>query len=214
MSLSAEIDTARLSVLLDVRHPFAYLAFQPTAALAESLGLEINWLPLGVPALNAPKPALETDDRGTRHRRSRARAIAREIETYAAARGLALRDYYRVETADAAELGWLWVRDRHPEQLQRYLAELFGAYWSQGLDASDIDQVEALVDGSGADGAAFLTWSLEEGPPASAALAAELRSRGLFQVPAYVVDGDVFYGRQHLPMIQWILEGRSGAIPI
>ena len=42
----------------------------------------------------------------------------------------------------------------------------------------------------------------------------ELRSAGLFQVPAYVVEDEVFYGRQHLPMIGWILDGRSGPVPI
>jgi 2-hydroxychromene-2-carboxylate isomerase len=41
-----------------------------------------------------------------------------------------------------------------------------------------------------------------------------LQERGLFQVPAYLVEEEVFYGRQHLPMIRWILAGRSGPIPI
>ena len=60
----------------------------------------------------------------------------------------------------------------------------------------------------------ILEWAGDAGPAAAASLDAELRGFGLFQVPAYVVDGEVFYGRQHLPMIEWILNSRSGSAPI
>ena len=65
-----------------------------------------------------------------------------------------------------------------------------------------------------AKGDSFLEWSGREGPLVASRLAAELQERGLFQVPAYLVEEEVFYGRQHLPMIRWILAGRSGPIPI
>jgi 2-hydroxychromene-2-carboxylate isomerase len=214
MTLCADIDRAELTVLLDIRHPLSYLAFHPAVAFAESLGIDINWLPLTAPTLNPPTEPREDDDRGIRHRRHRAQAIAREIETYAAAQGLVLHDCYRSGDADAANLGWLWVRDRHPDRLPSYLAELLRSYWSLELDPSSSEQVAALVDALEADGTSFLDWLARQGPPVAAALAEELRDRGLFQVPAYVVGEEVFYGRQHLPMIRWILEGRSGPIPI
>ena len=43
MSLS-RIDEAPLSVLLDIRHPFAYLALGPAAALAQELGIDLALL--------------------------------------------------------------------------------------------------------------------------------------------------------------------------
>ena len=214
MSLSAGLDRARLSVLLDFRHPLAYLALHPAIAFGESLSLEINWLPACVPALRPPAATRDGDNRGARHRRVRAEAIAREIDTYAAAQGLVLREPYRSDDADAGDLGWLWVRDRTPGRLQTYLTELFRGYWALELDAASLQQVAALVDSVAGEGAAFLDWSAGEGPSAAAALRDELRERGLFGVPAYVVEDEVFYGRQHLPMIRWILEGRSGPIPI
>jgi len=214
VSLSADIDRARLSVLLDLRHPLAYLALHPAAALAESLAIEVNWLPLVVPTLKPPSEPRPGDDRGTLHRRHRARAIAREIETYAAAQDRVLKDYYRGGDVAAANLAWLWVRDRHAERSLKFLQELFRAYWSLELDASSTEQVAALVDSVVGEGSAFQSWSTGEGPGAAAALAAELRERGLFGVPAYVVEDEVFQGRQHLPMIRWILEGRSGPVPI
>ena len=214
MNFSAGLEDSRLSILLDLRHPFAYLALQPAIEFGESEGVEVNWLPLTTPTLKSPSEPRAGDDRGVRHRRFRAAAIAREIETYGAAQGLVLRDYYRSTPVDAANFAWLWVRARHPAKLQVYLTELFRSYWSLGLDASSEKVVASLLDSIAAEGSNYLAWLRDEGPATTTALADELRDFGLFQVPAYVVDAEVFYGRQHLPMIRWILNGRSGSIPI
>ena len=37
---------------------------------------------------------------------------------------------------------------------------------------------------------------------------------GVFETPAYLVDGEVFLGRAHLPMVRWILSNRAGPPPI
>ncbi len=214
MNWAREIDAAPLCVVLDVRHPLAYLALHPGIAFGESQSIEISWLPLNVAPLNGPAPAGVDDDRGTRHRRYRAQAREREIAIYADAQGVVLRDYYRSGNVDAANLGWLWVREQHSEKLCPYLAELFRRYWSRELDAASGDQVASLLDSLKANGAAFLEWALVQGPAAASSLAEELRGRGIFQVPGYIVEDEVFYGRQHLPMLRWILEGRSGPAPI
>lgn len=210
----AGLDDARLSVLLDLRHPLAYLALHPAVAFADRHGIAVNWLPLSVPPLKAPTVERADDDRGLRHRRHRARAVAREIETYAAARGLALRDPYRSGSVDAAHLGWLWLRERDPQRLPAFLVELFRRYWCLEIDASDPGAVAGLIATLGGDAHGFAGFAAEEGPQLGADLADELRGRGLFQVPAFVVEEEVFYGRQHLPMIRWILEGRTGPVPI
>jgi len=214
LTLAAGIDAAKLSVLLDLRHPFSYLAFRPTVALAESLGIRVNWLPLEAPPLKAPSAPGPDDDRGIRHRRARALAIAREIETYAAAQGLVVRDAYREGPADAANLAWLWLRDRQPDRLEAFLAELLRSYWASELDPAKVAPVAGVLAAVGAEATGFAAWASGPGPAAAEAVAAELRERGLFGVPAFLVEDQVFYGRQHLPMIRWILEGRRGPGPI
>jgi 2-hydroxychromene-2-carboxylate isomerase len=205
---------APLHVLLDVRHPMAYLALGPTLALEAAHAARFDWLPLAVPPPRPPSEPRPTDDRGIRHRRRRARAIAREIDTYAAAQGLTIPDCHRSGDAAAAHLGWLFVRARNREGLTTYLSSVFRAYWSHGMDASSLEQAADHVAGAGGDRTSFLSWAVDEGPAAAAALEADVRSLGLFQVPAYVIEGEVFHGRQHLPMIRWILQGRSGSPPV
>ncbi len=218
MSLLAELSKARLVVLLDLRHPLACLALEPTLEMLDALGLEtgpdVDWLPLPVPPLKAPGDAGPDDDRGTRHRRYRAEAIAREIQTYGAAQGRVLEEPYRDGPADAAVRGWLWLRARHRPRLVEGLRALFDAYWRVDLDPADDAQVAAVLDAVEADGPGFRSWSAEAGAREAESLAGRLREIGLFNVPAYVVEDEVFYGRQHLPMIRWILEGRTGRVPI
>ena len=214
MTLASSIDSARLSVMLDIRHPTAYLALHPAAALASELGIEINWLPLVVPPLLPPSTPGPEDDRGTRHRRYRAQAIARDIETYAEVQGLVPRDYYRDPDPAAINLAWLWVRDQHRDRLLPWLAEAFRAYWALELDPSSEEEVAGLIDSLDGDRSKFLAWCIDDGPLAASLLADELRERGLFGVPCYVVEDEVFLGRQHLPMIRWILDGRRGPVPI
>ncbi len=214
MTRTAELEQSRLTVLLDVRHPLAYLALGPATALGKAEGIEINWLPLATPPLHAPTTPSPTDDRSVRHRRYRATAIAREVAVYARAQNLLLRDYYRAADADAAHLGWLWIRDRYPDRLGSYLHELFRSYWALELDASSTANVATLLEAIQTDGAGFRAWAETEGRAAATALDAELRTHGLFGVPAYVLEDEVFYGRQHLPMIRWILGDRQGPGPI
>jgi hypothetical protein len=39
----------------------------------------------------------------------------------------------------------------------------------------------------------------------------QLASDGLWTVPGYLVGGEVFIGRQHLPMVEWIATEASEA---
>ncbi len=71
-----------------------------------------------------------------------------------------------------------------------------------------------VIDAVGVDAGGFEAWSAERGPATVAALEEELRDRGMGGAPCYWIDGELFLGRQHLPMIRWILGGREGPGPI
>lgn len=214
MSHAANLESARLTVALDVRHPFAYLALRPTIAFGEETGLEINWLPLVGPTLKKPSTPGADDDRGIRHRRHRARTIAREIAIYAEAQGLVVEEPYRDGPADAAHLGWLWMRAKARPRLEPFLEDLFRRYWTLALDANSTDEVAEIVEHHGGPAESFRTWASTEGPVVADGLASSLRAAGITQAPAYLIDDEVFWGRQHLAMVRWILDGRKGHGPI
>jgi 2-hydroxychromene-2-carboxylate isomerase len=204
----------RVTVALDVRNPFSYLALGPSFELARALDAEFDWLPLRDKPLSPPTEPGADDDRSIRHRRHRANMLAREIAVYAESQGVTVLEPYRAGSADAANLGWLWIRAHAPEELQAFLAETFRAYWSMELDVSDPQAVAKLVASHGGAADAFLAWSASEGPAALETAIGELAEAGVYATPAYLVGDELFLGRQHLPMIRWLLEGRPGAGPI
>ncbi|MGB0620288.1 MAG: DsbA family protein [Myxococcota bacterium] len=214
MSHDDRIDEARLTVLMDVRQPFAYLALGPTIELGRRQGLEINWLPASVSPLRRPPPESEGNERSVAHRRNRSRMIAREIAIYAEAQGLTLREYYRDGGWSALAQGILFVREQAPVALEAFLQATFAAYWAVELDPEDVGAVAKFVGGQGADAAAFVEWSSNDGPAVADRIADSLRTRCMSGAPAYLVAGEYFQGRQHLPMIEWLLEGQEGPGPI
>jgi len=205
---------AELTVVRDLRHPLADLALHPAIAFARARGLAVDWLPRANEPLRPPSTPTPQDDRGTRHRRHRAHMIAREIAVYAEAQGLVLKEPYRDDPASAAELAWLFVRETAPDRLEPFLVDLFHRSWSLDLDADDHDAVSAVVADAGCDVARFAAWVQTEGPRVAAEVDRRLADAGVFNVPAFLVEDQVFYGRQHLPMIGWLLDGGRGPVPI
>ena len=208
------IDDAKLLVALDLRDPFSYLALGPTLALAADTGTRIDWLPIRGHTLVAPSSPAAADDRGVRHRRARAEMIAREIAVYSEAQGLDIQSPYRGGTSDAVDAAWLWIRLTNESGLIGFLDPVFRKYWTNDLDPESPDDVSNLVEKLGLDPVAFQRWALSEGADSARSMATELAELGVRQAPAYRIDGEIFYGRQHLPMVRWIMGGRSGEGPI
>ncbi len=214
MSALGGLTQSPLCVALDVRHPLAYLALLPAISFGREAAIEVDWLPLEGQALRPPSEPGPDDERSIHHKRHRARMIAREIAVYARAAGLVVREPYRDGSPRAAHLAWLWVRARMPGALPAFLEVLFRRYWALELDAGDLPGVSDLLHALGLDPEGFGAWATREGPDHAEGVAATLREAGVEQAPAYLVEDEIFYGRQHLPMIRWILGGRVGPGPI
>ena len=210
--------TAPLSVCVDVKHPQAYLALAPVRALADELGIDVDWLPFPTQPLKPPpaltSPQAPADDRGTRHRRLRAEYWRSEIARYAEAQGIVIDDPFRQGESTAASLAHLWLRSRAPEAVPGFLERMFADYWRGSLDAGDVEAVADRLVGLDGERDAFLAFARGDGAAALAELRARLVSAGVFSVPSLVVEGEVFVGRAHLPMVRWVLGGRRGAPPI
>ncbi|HTO71259.1 MAG TPA: DsbA family protein [Myxococcota bacterium] len=200
-----------IAVCVDFKSPHSYLAFEPTRALERRLGIDFAWWPLVLPALPRPKPASPGDDRGARHRRARAEYLARDIARYAEARGLALGDVHRdVDTTLPAQ-ALLFLRQTASERAGAFCARVFELVWKENANPADTSAIEAAL-GSASGG--FRAYLERDAARELAENARALAEAGVWSVPAYLVDGDVFIGRQHLPMLEWLATGRAGEPPL
>ncbi len=208
--------TSRLTVCIDFKSPQAWLAVQPTRALEAELGLAADWLPVVTRAPVGPRSATAADDRGTRHRHMRAEYYERDLQRYAALRGLPLGRAGRNDDSSLAAIGLLWVKRTARAAQARYIDGVFSSYFTHGepIALASLSAIAAIVAAAGADAEGYAEFAAHSGSTALAALQTQLTAAGLSQAPSYLVDGDVFNGRAHLPMIGWLLNDRHGPPPI
>jgi 2-hydroxychromene-2-carboxylate isomerase len=91
---------------------------------------------------------------------------------------------------------------------------IFERYWNESLDIENVRAIARTLDEAGVDAAAFEGFATTEGRAALASAQEYLLESGIQNAPAYLLGDEVFIGRQHLPMIRWLLSGRRGAPPI
>lgn len=197
--------TKPLAVVLDIKDPHSYLAKDPTYALADEMDVDIDWLPFVSRPLR--RHSARGEDRGSRHRAFRAAYIERSIARYAGVRGITIRNIYRAPDSSLACLGMLAAKAHSEAALRKYLDLAFRQYWEDDLDIEDPDSVSRLLSDAGVVEFDFDSARLK-------ALQDSLSLAGVLETPAYLLAGEVFLGRAHLPMIRWLLGGRAGPPPI
>jgi 2-hydroxychromene-2-carboxylate isomerase len=205
-----------LVVAIDFRQPQSYLAIGPTTKLAASLGVEIDWQPMTARPLQASREETTGDDRGARHRRFRARYLERDLQRYAEAPGLELGDLHRWPDSSVAGMGLLWAK-KHAARaggakiVDAYVHRVFDGYWGGRFPLDDAGSIRAVLDTLGAAAAAFDPASLRAEYDS---VLEHWRTAGLVEAPAYVLGEEIFIGRAHLPMIEWLITGKAGPAPV
>ena len=201
---------APLIVAIDFKQPQSYLAVGPTMKLAAALGIEVDWQPMAARPLRTPEETIG-DDRGARHRRFRARYFERDLRRYAETQGLRLGDVYRAADSSVAGMGLLVGEEarrarRRGEDGRRLRARVFDGYWSGGLALDDAAAIRGVLETVGAPAAAFDPASLRA---EYESVLEHWRAAGLVDAPAYVLGEEIFLGRAHLPMIEWLHHGQG-----
>jgi 2-hydroxychromene-2-carboxylate isomerase len=207
-----------LIVYLDYKSPYAYLAVAPTYALAESLGVAIDWRPLtlDIPSF-AGSARLDKSDAVVESKRSASqwswvKYSYKDARRYAALRGLTVRGTVKIWDTRLAGMGMLFAKEQGDTVLRRYHFGVYEPFWKRELDAEDPAAIERVLKDAGAETSHFRDW-LERERPAYEAMQTAIFDAGIFGVPGYVVGGEYYWGREHLPRIGWLLGGRRGPAP-
>jgi 2-hydroxychromene-2-carboxylate isomerase len=207
-----------LIVYVDLKSPYAFIAKDPTREMAASLGIEIDWRPLSldIPSF-AGSAKLDSGDKVAESQRSEAqwtwvKYSYHDARRYARLRGLTLRGTIKIWDTTLGGVGMLWAKAHGDDVLARYLDRTFVDFWKRELDAESMDAIEAILRECGADTRGFAA-EYEAARPHYLEQQLAIFDAGIFGVPGYVVEGEYYWGREHLPRIAWILKGRRGPAP-
>jgi 2-hydroxychromene-2-carboxylate isomerase len=87
---------------------------------------------------------------------------------------------------------------------RRYHDAVFERFWRRELDIEDMAVITAALTEAGAEATAFAAQA-----PALrdqvAVISRAAEERGVFGVPSFIVDGELFWGSEHLPDIRAVL---------
>ncbi len=101
-----------------------------------------------------------------------------------------------------------------PMEQRTVIDVLFARTWAMSAGITDADAVAQALSGAGLDGPALVR---EAGTPAAKArvraLTEAARDRGLFGVPTFEIDGELFWGQDCLPHLEAFLRGEDPATP-
>jgi 2-hydroxychromene-2-carboxylate isomerase len=214
ITMASMSPTATITVYTDYKSPYAFLAKDLVFALARETGVAVDWRPyvldipayLGTAAVGPDGTVLEANRNA--HQWRRVRYSYMDCRRQARKRGLTVRGTRKIFDSAPAAAGMLFAQQAGDGAFRHYHDTVFERFWAHDLDIEAIDALAAVLTEAGADSTAFVDF-LPEGLARVAAISKAAEADGVFGVPSFVLDGELFWGAEHLPDIQAILAARA-----
>ena len=200
----------RVTVYTDYKSPYAYLAKDLAYQLERDLPVRLEWLPyvldipsfLGSARIDADGTVLEESRNA--HQWRRVRYSYMDCRRQARKRGLVIRGPQKIWDSALAAAGMLYAQRAGDAVFRRYHDAVFERFWRRELDIEDVAVIAAVLTEAGADGAAFAVQA-QAVRDEVAAISRAAEAVGVFGVPSFIVDDELFWGSEHLPDIRAML---------
>jgi len=180
----------------DYKSPFAYLAKDPTYALEDEFDVAVEWrhFTLDIPSfLGAVETRNETEWRKVRY-------AYMDMRRWANKRGLTVKGPRRIYDSSPAAIGMQYAQDQNV--FRPYNDRVFDRFWNHQLEVDDVAALTAVLDEVGADVAGFARYLASEGRRRHDAMRLETENLGIFGVPSFVLDGEIFWGYDRMDLLR------------
>jgi 2-hydroxychromene-2-carboxylate isomerase len=200
----------KIKVYSDYKSPYAYLAKDLVYELERDTGVEIDWLPytLDIPAylgsarVDAAGNVVEAARNA--HQWRRVKYSYMDCRREANRRGLTILGPRKIFDSSLANIGMLHAK--RYGALRAYHDRVFERFWRRELDIESLPALEAVLAECGADAGAFAAFVAAEGRRDMEAVMRAAEDAGVFGVPSFLLeDGDLYWGREHLPRVRELL---------
>jgi len=216
-----------VTVYIDYKSPYAYLAKDLAYELQRDFPVRLDWLPyvldipsfLGSARLDDSGRVVEEDRNA--HQWRRVKYSYMDCRRQARKRGLVIRGTQKIWNSTLAAAGMLYAKRRGDAVLRRYNDITFERFWKRELDIEDPAVVAGVLAEAvglqptdlirGAETAEAVAYLAGEGPREVERISRAAEEIGVFGVPSFVVDGELFWGREHLPDIREMLAAPARA---
>jgi 2-hydroxychromene-2-carboxylate isomerase len=199
-----------ITVYTDYKSPYAYLAKAETYQLEDDGLARVEWRPY---ILDIPKylGSAKVDDQGrvleedrNAHQWRRVRYSYMDCRRQARKQNLVIRGTRKIWDSTIAAAGLLYAQQESRDVFRRYNDIVFDRFWRHDLDIEAPDAIAHVLREAGCRRSDFPEW-LPEGLKDVSRVSSEAEETGVFGVPSFIVDGELFWGREHLPDIRAML---------
>lgn len=201
-----------ITIYTDYKSPYAYLSKDLEYELARDMPVRVEWRPyvLDIPSfLGSARIAADgrvVEENRNAHQWRRVRYSYMDCRRQAAKRGLVIRGPQKIWNSTLAAAGMLYAQSISEAVFRRYHDTVFERFWRRELDIEDISVIAAVLAEVGADAHGFASYA-PVGCEEVARISREAEAKGVFGMPTFVVDDELFWGREHLPDIREMLRG-------
>ena len=208
-----------VTVYSDYKSPYAYLAKDLAYELERDFPVRLDWLPytLDIPSFlgsaRLDRSGRVVEEERNAHQWRRVRYSYMDCRRQARKRGLVIRGPQKIWDSTIASRGMLYAKRQGDAVFDRFHDAVFERFWKRELDIEDPGVVAAVLAEAGADMTGFSAYLAEEGRQELERVCRAAEAIGVFGVPTFVLDGELFWGREHLPEIRGILGETSGTEP-
>ena len=190
----------------DYKSPYAYLAKNLTYGLFDDFRADIDWRPysLDIPSYLG---SAEVDDKGNvvrearnAHQWRRVRYSYMDCRRRAERVGLVIRGPRRIFNSTVAHVGMLYAQRKNV--FIDYHNLVFERFWKRELDIENPQVVADALAEVGADISGFEAFLNGQGVAELEHIMEDAHDRGVFGVPSFIVDGQLYWGAENLPLVR------------
>jgi len=182
--------------ITDYKSPYAYLAKDPAYALEDEFDVTVEWrhFTLDIPSiLGDVETRSETEWRKVRY-------AYMDMRRWANKRGLTVRGPRRIYDSSPAGIGMQYAQDQGV--FRPYNDRVFYGFWNHELEVDDVDALTAVLAEAGADADGFAAYLDGEGRRIHDQMRLETEKLGVFGVPSFILDGEIFWGYDRMELLR------------
>ena len=203
----------KITIYIDFKSPYTYLSISPIKKLAKELNIKIDWLPY---VLDIPEylGSAKVDNKGkvlessrNDHQWRRVRYSYMDCRRYANLRKMTVLGPQKIWNTKLVSIALLWVKKQNSLLIEDFIDHIFVNFWKRELDIENFNIVETIIEKCGISQSGFKEWKKNTGKNELDAIMNEAHEKGVFGVPSYIIEDELFWGREQIPMIKARLTG-------
>ena len=192
---------------IDIKSPYAYLALDPAIKMFDQLGLKWNVWPytldiadyLGSATINNDGKIISSNR--TPHQWRRVKYSYMDCRRMANLQGKTILGTQKIWDSSLFSFAHLWIKEKSEQTLLPFLRESFQLFWERKLDIENEEVISNLLKKFQLDSAEFKSWMETKRNSVTSLMDAAL-SKGIFGVPTFVFEEEIFWGSEKLELIK------------